>query len=275
LSDEKTGKSSEVSSQSIPADVESVLKTSGIGYLSVTSGKGDLYSYPVAFYFAGFKVYFMTPISAAKLKFIRANPEISFLVDNHLLTKGACGAMIQGRARVFSIAKTVVNIMSLGPKMAHFAQKYPGMFTFYASGKELPDERKLYKYRLIRVDPKKILYWQGYKFGKYIPKGGRMEKDPLSESSDETKMETLANLLKTADEELPVPEVVQASKEWEEGLQAAGGRGELTRDELKIMNSHRNFLRTAAASSVVSSGVTTDEKNLLKKWKEKGGSTTS
>src|SRR5580693_8503342 len=89
----------------IPEPIMDVLKNSGIGYLSVTSSKGDLYSYPVAFYFSGLKVYFMTPISAAKLKFIRGNPSVSFLVDNHLLTKGACGAMIQGKAKVFSITK--------------------------------------------------------------------------------------------------------------------------------------------------------------------------
>src|SRR5579862_3746933 len=190
--------SKEQQQKEIPETVLDVLKTSGIGYLSVTSSKGELYSYPVAFYFSGLKIYFMTPISAAKLKFIRGNPAVSFLVDNHLLTKGACGAMIQGNAKVFSIAKTVVSILSVGPKMASFAKKYPGMFTFYASGKELPDERKLYKYRLIRVEPKKIMYWEGYNFGKYFPRGSK--EDPLSTASDETKMETFAQLLKTADE---------------------------------------------------------------------------
>src|ERR1700694_5185077 len=112
-----SGKQSE-----IPDQVLGVLKTSAIGYLSVTSTKGELYSYPVAFYFAGFKIYFMTPISAAKLRFIRSNPTVSFLVDNHILTKGSCGAMVQGKARVFSITKTILSILSLGPKMAHFAK---------------------------------------------------------------------------------------------------------------------------------------------------------
>src|SRR6202045_183744 len=101
----------------LPDEVLDILKTSTIGYLSVTSGKGELYSYPVAYYFSGLKVYFMTPISAAKLKFIRGNPAVSFLVDNHLLTKGSIGAMLQGRAKVFSIAKTVLSILSVGPKM--------------------------------------------------------------------------------------------------------------------------------------------------------------
>jgi nitroimidazol reductase NimA-like FMN-containing flavoprotein (pyridoxamine 5'-phosphate oxidase superfamily) len=43
----------------IPEKVLDVLETSRIGYLSVKSEKGDLYAYPVAFYFAGMQVYFI------------------------------------------------------------------------------------------------------------------------------------------------------------------------------------------------------------------------
>ena len=206
----------------LPDQVLDILKSSPIGYLSVTSGKGELYSYPVAYYFTGLKVYFMTPISAAKLKFIRGNPAVSFLVDNHLLTKGSCGAMLQGRAKVFSIAKTVLSILSVGPKMAHFAKKYPGMFTFYASGKELPDERKLYRYRLIRIDPSKIVYWTGYEFGDTVSKG-KTSGDSLGEAPEEEKMDTLASLLKSADEELPVPLRVKQSDTM--GRRTQGGNG--------------------------------------------------
>jgi len=251
--------------QEIPETVLEVLKTSGIGYLSVTSGKGELYSYPVAFYFSGLKIYFMTPISAAKLKFIRGNPTVSFLVDNHLLTKGACGAMIQGKAKVFSIAKTVVSILSVGPKMASFAKKYPGMFTFYASGKELPDERKLYKYRLIKIEPTKIVYWIGYKFGKYFPKG--TTEDPLSSAADETKLQTFAELLKTADEEIPVTRVEQ-NQEWVDNLNAAEREGAISSDELSIINSYRSFLRGAVVSNQGERKVSESEKKLLGKWKK-------
>jgi Pyridoxamine 5'-phosphate oxidase len=256
----------------IPDQVLDVLKTSSIGYLSVTSSKGDLYSYPVAFYFAGLKIYFMTPISAAKLKFIRSNPTVSFLVDNHLLTKGSCGAMVQGKAKVFSITKTILSILSVGPKMAHFAKKYPGMFTFYASGKELPDERKLYKYRLIRIDPSKIVFWTGYLFGRFSPKGklpSVLAKDSLGEASEEEKMETFAQLLKFADEELPMPEGVQQSEKWIEGLNDATEQGIITPDERSAFDSYRNFLRTAASSSQVSVKVTDEERKLLGKWKKR------
>jgi len=262
----KSGKENPTQSQ-IPNQILDVLKTSPIGYLSVTSGKGELFSYPVAFYYSGMRVYFMTPISAAKLKFVRANPSVSFLVDNHLLTKGSLGVMIQGKAKVFSVAKMVMTILSVGPKMAHFAKKYPGMFTFYASGKELPDERKLYKYRLIRVDPSRIVYWEGYKFGRYFPKGEISGADPLAASSDDAKMDTFAQLLKTADEELLVPEV-QQSEEWVENMNQAAKNGIITDEDKNYLDSYRNFLRFAVAANREKPEVSEEEKKLLRKWKK-------
>lgn len=253
----------------IPSQVLDILKNERIGYLSVNSPKGDLYSYPVAFYFSNYNTYFMTPISAAKLKFVRAHPEVSFLVDNHSVTTNACGAMMQGTAKVFSITKTVLGILSVGPKMVQFSKKYPGMFTFYLKGKELPDERKLYKYRLIKITPAKVIYWTGYKFGKYIPKG--MGSDPLSEASDEEKMETLANLMKSADEELPVPKV-EKSQEWVESLDNATEAGVISRDERATFNSYRDFLRSAMDSSKIGPNVTVSERRLLDKWKKKPAS---
>jgi hypothetical protein len=251
--------------EQVPEQVLEILKSSQIGYLAVTSPKGDLYSYPVAFYFSGFKVYFMTPISAAKLRFIKANPTVSFLVDNHTLTKGAAGAMLQGKAKVFSIAKTIMSVLSVGPKMAKFAQKYPGMFTFYASGKELPDERKLYKYRLIRIDPTKLVYWIGYKFGRYIPPGET--RDPLASSPEDEKMETLASLMGKADDELPVQEVPQ-NPEWERSVQAAASQGVLTNDERAVISSYRSMVRRMADSARVGPEVTGDERKLLRRWKK-------
>ena len=252
----------------LPAEVLDLLKTSTIGYLSVRSPKGDLYSYPVAFYFTGYKVYFTTPISAAKLRFMRANSEVSFLVDNHLLTKGACGTMIQGNTKVFSVAKTIVSILSVGPKIAKFAKKYPGMFTFYAKGKEVPDERKLYKYRLIRIDPTKFLFWRGYQFGKYVPKGPAKE-DPFSSSPDDTKMETLANLISSGDEDLPLPDLPRGEG-WVESLKGLGPGSDPTSEERSAIEAYRLFLRNSMAENRTGPELSTEEKRLLKKWKELG-----
>src|SRR5437773_619187 len=79
---------------------------------------------------------------------IRENPRVSLIVDNKQLTTNACGAMIQGIARTFGITRTLLSILSLGLNVAGFSKKYPGMLSFSAKGKGLPEERKLYKYRI-------------------------------------------------------------------------------------------------------------------------------
>ncbi len=191
-------------SSPVPEQVLDVLKTNSIGYLSVVSKRGELYSYPVAFHYSGGKVYFVTPISAAKFKIIKANPTVSFIVDNGKVTTEACGAMIQGKARIFTVGRTLLSILSVGPKIVGFSKKYPGMLTFYARGKELPDERKLYKYRLIRIEPSKIIFWTGYSFGRFISKKREEPtEDSLNLTPDEAGVELVAKLLQPSESEIP------------------------------------------------------------------------
>lgn len=80
-------------------------------------------------------------------------------------------------------------------------------------------------------------------------------------------METFAELLKTADEELPVREVEQ-SQEWVENLDAAEKEGVISVDELNVINSYRSFLRGAVASNQGERAVSESEKKLLSKWKK-------
>jgi nitroimidazol reductase NimA-like FMN-containing flavoprotein (pyridoxamine 5'-phosphate oxidase superfamily) len=260
------GLSEEASSSLIPPAVEEVLKTSPIGYLSVTSKKGDLYSYPVAYHYSDRKVYMITPVSAAKMKFMRANPNISFLVDNKKITLDCCGAMIQGKARIISMAKMIASIISLGPKMRDFAKKYPGMFTFYLKGKSLPDERKLYKYRFIRIDPTKIIFWTGYKFGKYIPEKKAVSNQEIPK--DPSEMEGLASLLATADaesEEGFKPGELPTDNDWLSGLDSAVSNGILSGDERELIGMYKKPLGTAG--NVKPGELSSGEKSLLKKWK--------
>jgi Pyridoxamine 5'-phosphate oxidase len=252
----------------LPKEVVDVLKTTVIGYLSVRSEKGELYTYPVAYYFSGSQLYMMTPKSSAKLKFMRANPEVSFLVDNKGLTLGAIGAMVQGRAKIYTVGGTIKSILSIGPNIAKYAKKYPDQFTFYLSGKYLPDERKVYKYRFVRIDPTKILYWVGYKYGRYKGKGASPE-DPFEQAPDDVKMETFSNLMKSADEEFPAGDVPSQGPEWQQKVDDAVQTGAITQEEREAMGSFRGFLRQAAEESKIGPAVSSSEKNLLKKWKTK------
>ncbi|MHB8568292.1 MAG: hypothetical protein ACYC9U_14540, partial [Nitrososphaerales archaeon] len=173
----------------------------------------------------------------------------------------ACGAMIQGKTKILGMARIIASIVSLGPKMAGFAKKYPGMFTFYARGKYLPDERKLYKYRFIRIDPNKIVYWTGYKFGKYLPE----KKSSLTDSLDsESNADSLGNLLASADEELG-PGQFPTDQNWLSQLNNAVSSGVLSEDEMKVMSIYRKPLGVAGNSEP--GKLSTEERGILKKWK--------
>ncbi|MDA4129093.1 MAG: pyridoxamine 5'-phosphate oxidase family protein [Thaumarchaeota archaeon] len=250
-------------SSGVPQQVIDVLNNSKIGYLSVTSKKGELFSYPVAFHYANERIYFMTPVSAAKYKFVKANPVVSFIVDNREFTTNACGAMIQGRAKAFSLGGMFASIINVGPKMAKFAKKYPGMFTFYARGKGLPDERKLYKYRLIRVDPVKILYWTGYVFGKYVPRKAASKKDEMTGlPKGESSIDAVGTLIESADQELPENEF-SIDSDWLSELSSAAAKGIVSQSERLVIAGLRG---ESEKGGKVSSG----EKKLLEKWKSSG-----
>ena len=252
-------------SSPVPEQVLDVLKTNSIGYLSVVSKKGELYSYPVAFHYSGDKVYFVTPISAAKFKIIKANPTVSFIVDNGKVTTEACGAMIQGKARIFTVGRTLLSILSVGPKIVGFSKKYPGMLTFYARGKELPDERKLYKYRLIRIEPSKIIFWTGYNFGRFISKRREPTRDSLDLTPDEAGVELVAKLLQPSETEIPGAPGF-SDHDWLAAIDTNVSEGTLSPDERKVIESYRSL--PSQRSDVKGTGsVTNEERRLLKKSK--------
>jgi hypothetical protein len=253
-------------SSAVPEKVLDVLKTNSIGYLSVISKKGELYSYPVAFHYSGAKVYFVTPVSAAKFKIIKANPSVSFIVDNGKVTTEACGAMIQGKARIFTIGRTLLSILSVGPKIAGFSKKYPGMLTFYARGKELPDERKLYRYRLIRIEPSKIIFWTGYNFGRFISKKrDEPKEDSLDLTADEAGVEVAAKLLQSSESEIPSAHSV-SNHDWLAALDTNASEGVLSSDEREIIGLYWDQ-RSPQSSAKRTASATDEEIRLLKRSK--------
>ena len=259
-------------SSPVPEQVLDVLKDNRIGYLSVISKKGELYSYPVAYHYSDDKVYFVTPVSAAKFKIIKNNPTVSFNVDNGKVTTEACGAMIQGKARIFTVARTLLSILSVGPKIAGFSKKYPGMLTFYARGKELPDERKLYKYRLIRIEPSKIIFWSGYNFGRFIStKKDKTSEESLKLTPDETGVGLAAKLLQSTDDEIPSP-MGSGNHDWLAALDTTAAEGVLSSDERDIIRSYRSFPSQTSEAETRAS-VTDEERRLLRKSKTDSRST--
>jgi len=254
-------------SSPVPEQVLNVLKTNTIGYLSVISKKGELYSYPVAFHYSSDKVYFVTPVSSAKFKIIKANPTVSFIVDNGKVTTEACGAMVQGKARIFTVGRTLLSILSVGPKIVGFSKKYPGMLTFYARGKELPDERKLYKYRLIRIEPSKIIFWTGYNFGRFISKRREPTRDSLDLTPDETGVELVAKLLQPSESEIPGAPGF-SDHDWLAAIDTNVSEGTLSPDERKVIESYRSRALPQRSDEGTTASVSDAERRLLRKAKK-------
>ena len=111
----------------------------------------------------------------------------------------------------------------------------------------------------------------GYEFGRYFPNElpSISNDDPLSKSSDETKLETIAQLMQPSDEELAAPTHLQQSQEWIDNLNEAAKIGIISTEEHHVIDSYRNFLRTAAATSKVGPTVTEEERKFLNRWKAK------
>jgi nitroimidazol reductase NimA-like FMN-containing flavoprotein (pyridoxamine 5'-phosphate oxidase superfamily) len=268
------------SKETIPPKVMQVLRKSGIGYLSVTSPKGDLYSYPVAFYFSGDNVYFVTPTGSAKFRFIKANPKVSMVVDNRDLSTEACGAMIQGEATIYNMGQMAKSLVSVVSTAKGLSDKYPGMFTFYATGKDLPDERKIYKYRFIRIKPTKILYWVGYKFGRYIAKSdrsrGRLKQlfaDLRRDGNEgENALEAIAGMIEGQEESPEDEETILAEEPWLRRLEKATSTGGVSDDEKRLLEMFTQSPSLKAPemdySPPTSAEVTDEEKSILKRWKD-------
>jgi general stress protein 26 len=257
----------------LPSEITELLQKTDVGYVSIVSPKGELYSYPIAFYFSGWDVYFGTPASSAKLKFIRANPKVSLIVDNRKLTQDAVGALLRGKAHVLTIRRVLASVFSMVPTARGFSKKYPGLFSFYAKGKELPDERKLYKYRLVRITPASIMYWIGYKYGRYVPKKREGEHFGLLEPdqrNDESDLEAVAGLLGSGREAPVLPSPLSMDESWVARLDEATSEGSLSREERRII---RSFLSRSSESSAelvnahFGAKVTAEEKSILKKWR--------
>lgn len=259
-------KDQDLDTNPLPGQVVDLLKTNSIGYLSVMAKSGELYSYPIAYYFSKEQIYFVTPVSAAKYKIIKNNPMVSFITDNGKVTTEACGAMLQGRAKIFTVGRTVLSILSVGPKIAGFSRKYPGMLSFYARGKELPDERKLYKYRLIRISPTKIVYWIGYTFGRRLSRNMGQSQDSLDLPEGETGLGIASRLLQPV-EKLLSDQTNHMEHDWLTSLQTSTVEGVLSEEERKVLDNYK--LGKQAAVKIARPGSPMEEeRRMLRKLKE-------
>jgi len=179
----------------LPENVVNLLSKARVGLFSSVSPQGRVSTVPIGFHFDGEDVYFGTPKESAKLKFMMKNPNVSLTVENGKVMKESLGVLIQGKANVFDPKKTLTKFRESLPAIAGFSKKYPDVFFYYTRDmKELPEDRKFYKYRLVHLNTEKMLFWDGYTWGRHVPED--KEKSPFFEISEDGDPATISKMVK-------------------------------------------------------------------------------
>jgi hypothetical protein len=159
----------------LPKSVSTLLSNSKVGYISVQTPSGRISTNPISYYFNDGYIYFLTPRASKRYKFMQSRPDVTFTIDNGELMEGCAGIMIQGVVDSFNPAK-IVSSSDILIKFMRYIIKYPEGIPFYALGtlglNTLPDERKIYKYNFLRINPTKVFFWDGYDFGRIGAKSG-------------------------------------------------------------------------------------------------------
>jgi hypothetical protein len=168
----------------LPESVRDVLSNNKVGYISVQTPAGRISTNPISYYFDDGYVFFLTPRAAKRYKFMQKNPDVTFTIDNGELMEKCIGIMIQGKVESFGMSKIAMSLKGILPKFLKYLKKYPEGIPFYALGtlglNKLPDERKIYKYNFLRINPIKIFYWDGYDMGRISAKTGeKIVDDPV------------------------------------------------------------------------------------------------
>lgn len=256
----------------VPQELIDFAAQAQVGYITTTSPKGLTYTHPVAFHYNGKHVLFGTPKGSAKMRFIEANPQVTFTLDNGKLTKGACGFMMHGKAKVYDVKSMMTSFLSVAKPTWGFLKKYPNLFTFYTLNmKELPDERKFYKYRFICINPTSMVYWIGYNFNRVKFESG---EDPFTipedtEEDNETlqELEGIFSSLKSLSKPPPKdPLNLGSCKDlFKELNNVALASGPLNGEEQGLLRSLRNSCYTDISKASQPGGlVTNEERSILK-----------
>ncbi len=166
----------------LPPTIWKFVQKARVGHLSVRSKYGVLV-HPIAFAIQKKHMVFGTPRSAKKLELLKNNSRISFTCDNGELMKNAVGVTVLGRAETYGLDDLKKGFTQGLLSMAGFMKKYPELVKYYVRDfTELPDANKFWKYVFVRVNPTRIIHWDGYEFGRITAQRKNKKKDSEPET---------------------------------------------------------------------------------------------
>jgi nitroimidazol reductase NimA-like FMN-containing flavoprotein (pyridoxamine 5'-phosphate oxidase superfamily) len=149
-----------------PQEIIWLLTEGKFGYVGTSDKKMTPHLTPVIFVFDGHRIFFVVSKISKKLRNIRENEKIAFLVDvrdqNNLYNNRA--VLFMGKAKVYGLFDAALNIVRLLKVRSIFYKKYPEYVYKYKTEEEslpLAWRTTLFVSRmLVEIEVEKMVYWR-------------------------------------------------------------------------------------------------------------------
>lgn len=150
----------------LPPDIYNLVRDSSFAYVG-NSLKGVTHVTPVVYIFDGQRIFFNTSKEAKKMKMMKRNKKVAFLIDkrdtSNIYENKAL--LVTGEVRIYGLADIPFNFMMMLKARSLFLKKYPDYTRKYATS-ELPKAWQLTPIIariLVEIKPVRIIYWRGAK----------------------------------------------------------------------------------------------------------------
>jgi nitroimidazol reductase NimA-like FMN-containing flavoprotein (pyridoxamine 5'-phosphate oxidase superfamily) len=150
----------------LPPDIYNLVNESSFAYIG-TSFRGITHVTPVVYVFDGQKIFFNTSKEAKKLKTLKKNKKIAFLIDKRDMSNiyENKAVLFTGETKIYGVLDVPLRFINMLSTLRLFIKKYPEYTRKYSTS-ELPKAWQLtpiISRILVEVKPARIIYWRGAK----------------------------------------------------------------------------------------------------------------
>jgi nitroimidazol reductase NimA-like FMN-containing flavoprotein (pyridoxamine 5'-phosphate oxidase superfamily) len=150
----------------LPPDIYNLVKESSFAYVG-TSLKGVTHITPVVYVFDGQRIFFNTSKEAKKLKVMKKNNKVAFLIDKRDMSNiyENKAVLFTGKVKIYGVLDIPLRLIQMLRTLRLFITKYPEYTRKYSTS-ELPKAWQLTPIIariLVEVKPARIIYWRGAK----------------------------------------------------------------------------------------------------------------
>ncbi len=150
----------------LPPDIYNLVKESSFAYIG-NAFNGETHVTPVVYIFDGQRIFFNTSKESKKLKMLRKNRKVAFLIDTRDMSSifQNKAVLFTGEAKIYGLWDVLLHFIQMLGARSLFLEKYPEYTKKYATS-ELPKAWQLTPIIariLVEIKPVRIIYWRGAK----------------------------------------------------------------------------------------------------------------